>query len=97
MSQGVHLGGEGGLGHVEPMQGWARGERFSHRGDGPDSPGWTDEQKERAERMRQELRDLSAALVDHPYWATVAREDVVAARMLLKKQTRPAEVTPDAA
>ncbi|WP_405546559.1 hypothetical protein OG590_39690 (plasmid) [Streptomyces goshikiensis] len=81
---------------VEPMQGWARGERFSHRGDVPDSPGWTDEQKERAERMRQELRDLSAAVVDHSYWATVAREDVVAARMLLKKQTRPDGVTPEA-
>ncbi|MFD4135292.1 hypothetical protein [Streptomyces goshikiensis] len=46
--------------------------------------------------MRQELRDLSAAVVDHSYWATVDREDVVAARMLLKKQTRPDAVTPEA-
>ncbi|MGW7342730.1 hypothetical protein [Streptomyces sp. NPDC054854] len=30
---------------VEPMKGWARGERYSHRGDVPDSPGWSDEQK----------------------------------------------------
>ncbi|MEU3774281.1 hypothetical protein AB0F11_13955 [Streptomyces sp. NPDC032472] len=75
---------------VEPVKGWARGERFSHRGDVPDSPGWTPEQKERVDRMWQELRDLSAAVVDHPYWKTVEREKVVEARMLLKKQARPA-------
>ncbi|MFI5672188.1 hypothetical protein [Streptomyces sp. NPDC051704] len=76
---------------VEPMAGWARGERFSHRGDVPDSPGWSDEQKETVDRMRAELRELSTAVVDHPYWATVPREDLVNARMQLKKQTRPVE------
>ncbi|MFE4209146.1 hypothetical protein ACFRSX_36865 [Streptomyces goshikiensis] len=35
---------------------------------------------------------MSAAVVDHPYWATAAREVVVGAWMLLKKQTCPAEV-----
>ncbi|TDU73599.1 MULTISPECIES: hypothetical protein [unclassified Streptomyces] len=40
--------------------------------------------------MWQELRDLSAAVVDHPYWKTVEQEKAVEARMLLKKQTRPA-------
>ncbi|MFE5861539.1 hypothetical protein ACFQ77_13430 [Streptomyces virginiae] len=76
---------------VEPMVGWARGERFSHRGDVPDSPGWSDEQKETVDRMRAELRELSTAVVDHPHWATVPHEDLVNARMQLKKQTRPAE------
>ncbi|MFD3722118.1 hypothetical protein [Streptomyces sp. NPDC058674] len=75
---------------VEPLAGWARGERFSHRGDVPDSPGWSEEQKETVDRMWAEIRELSIAVVDHPHWATVAREDVVAARMQLKKETRPA-------
>ncbi|WP_327280852.1 MULTISPECIES: hypothetical protein [unclassified Streptomyces] len=48
------------------MKGWAGGERFSHRGDVPDSPGWSDEQKETVARMRAELRELSTAVVDHP-------------------------------
>ncbi|MFJ7209474.1 hypothetical protein ACIQWR_38835 [Streptomyces sp. NPDC098789] len=74
---------------VEPCTGWARGERFSHRGDVPDSPGWSDEQKTTVDRMWAEIRELSIAVVDHRHWATVAREDVVAARMQLKKLTRP--------
>ncbi|MGW0750799.1 hypothetical protein [Streptomyces sp. NPDC002587] len=77
---------------VEPMAGWARGERFSHRGDLPDSTGWSDEQKETVDRMRAELRELSTAVGDHPQWATVPREDLVNARMQLKKQTRPVEL-----
>ncbi|MFZ3492269.1 hypothetical protein ACODT5_03330 [Streptomyces sp. 5.8] len=76
---------------VEPTPGWTRGERFSHRGDVPDSPGWSGEQKEAVDRMRTELRDLSAAVVDHPHRSTVPREDLVDARMQLKKQTRPVE------
>ncbi|MDX2394126.1 hypothetical protein NJL88_29520 [Streptomyces sp. DK15] len=75
---------------VEPMAGWKRGERFSHRGDVPDSPGWTDEQKETVERMRAELRELSTAVAGHPHWASVPRERLVDARMQLKKQARPA-------
>ncbi|WP_331732463.1 hypothetical protein OG592_41785 (plasmid) [Streptomyces avidinii] len=76
------------------MAGWARGERFSHRGDVPDSLGWSDEQKEAVDRMRAELRELATVVVDHPHWAIVPREDLVNARMQLKKQTRPVE--PDA-
>ncbi|TDU67099.1 hypothetical protein [Streptomyces sp. KS 21] len=75
---------------VEPLAGWARGERFSHRGDVPDSPGWSDEQKETVDRMWTEIRELSSAVVDHPHWATIPRDAVVNARMQLKKQTRPA-------
>ncbi|WP_037881975.1 hypothetical protein [Streptomyces sp. NRRL S-378] len=76
---------------VEPMPGWVRGERFSHRGDVPDSPGWSEEEKETVDRMWAEIRELAIAVVDHPHWATVAREEVVSARMELKKQARPAE------
>ncbi|MFD3780750.1 hypothetical protein [Streptomyces sp. NPDC058612] len=75
---------------VEPMAGWARGERFSHRGSVPDSPGWSDEQKERVDLMWGQIRELSIAVAAHPHWMTVPREKVVDARMELKKQARPA-------
>ncbi|MFE6085992.1 hypothetical protein [Streptomyces virginiae] len=76
---------------VEPMKGWARGERYSHRGDVPDSPGWSEEEKETADRMWAEIRELAISVVDHPHWATLAREEIVSARMALKKQARPAD------
>ncbi|MEU3317142.1 hypothetical protein ABZ743_31310 [Streptomyces sp. NPDC006662] len=78
---------------VEPMTGWVRGERFSHRGDVPDSPGWSEEQKETADRMRAEIRQLAAGVVDHPHWKSVPAETLVASRMQLKRQGRPAEAT----
>ncbi|MDJ0386183.1 hypothetical protein [Streptomyces sp. G-G2] len=73
---------------VEPMKGWAGGEGYSHRGDVPDSPGWSQEEQETVDRMWKEIRELSIAVVDHPHWATVSREEVVAARMDLKKRAR---------
>ncbi|MFD0272241.1 hypothetical protein ACFVGY_37605 [Streptomyces sp. NPDC127106] len=76
---------------VEPMAGWTRGERYSHRGDVPDSPGWSDEQKQRVDEMRAEILELSIAVVDHPHWATVPREEVVAARMQLKRHAAPSD------
>ncbi|MGW6977439.1 hypothetical protein [Streptomyces sp. NPDC054952] len=76
---------------VEPQTGWKRGERFSHRGDVPDSPGWSDEQKKTVDRMWAEILELSIAVAGHPHWASVPREHLVDARMRLKKQTRPAE------
>ncbi|MCX5278257.1 hypothetical protein [Streptomyces virginiae] len=84
---------------VEPMKGWARGERFSHRGDVPDSPGWSAEEKETVDRMWSEIRELAVSVVEHPHWATVSREEIVSARMELKKRARPAEdpVAPEAA
>ncbi|MEV4192403.1 hypothetical protein [Streptomyces toxytricini] len=76
---------------VEPMKGWARGERFSHRGDVPDSPGWSAEQKEVVDRMWVEIRQLSIDVVGHPHWKSVPTESMVASRMLLKRQARSAE------
>ncbi|MEV7728826.1 hypothetical protein AB0P15_29420 [Streptomyces sp. NPDC087917] len=78
---------------VEPIAGWARGERYSHRGDVPDSPGWSNEQKETVDRMWAEIRELSIAVANHPHWASVSRDGLVDARMQLKKQTRP--IAPD--
>ncbi|MEV8533161.1 hypothetical protein [Streptomyces sp. NPDC051211] len=53
------------------MAGWTRGERYSHRGDVPDSPGWSDEQKQKVDETRAEILELSIAVVDHSHWATV--------------------------
>ncbi|MFE3559556.1 hypothetical protein ACFXKW_32580 [Streptomyces sp. NPDC059193] len=84
---------------VEPLPGWARGERYSHRGDVPDSPGWSQEEVETVDRMWSEIRELSIAVADHPHWSTLPREDIVAARMELKQQARATAVaaSPDAA
>ncbi|MEU9030887.1 hypothetical protein AB0D46_25885 [Streptomyces sp. NPDC048383] len=76
---------------VEPMKGWARGERYSHRGDVPDSPGWTDEQKATVDRMWAEIRELSIKVVDHPHWKSVSADTLVESRMRLKRQARPTE------
>ncbi|MFI5987680.1 DUF6233 domain-containing protein [Streptomyces sp. NPDC051555] len=52
---------------VEPLKGWTRTEgSYSHRGDVPDSPGWTQEEKDTADRMWKEIRELSIAVVDPP-------------------------------
>ncbi|MEW1637578.1 hypothetical protein AB0469_26345 [Streptomyces sp. NPDC093801] len=79
----------------EPMKGWPRGERFSHRGDVPDSPGWSDEQKATADRMWAEIGRLSVDVSGHPYWKSVPTENLVASRMQLKRQARPAESPED--
>ncbi|OEJ30197.1 hypothetical protein [Streptomyces subrutilus] len=78
---------------VDPLTGWERGERYSHRRDVPDSPGWTDEQKQTVDRMWAEIRKLSIAVVDHPHWKSVPTEIRVKSRMQLKRQARPAEVS----
>ncbi|MEU3312829.1 hypothetical protein AB0940_18270 [Streptomyces sp. NPDC006656] len=75
---------------VEPLEGWARGERYSHRGDVSTSPGWSEEEKQGVARLERELRQLALSVSGHPYWLTVPPEGRGAARMDLKKRTRPA-------
>ncbi|MFD3330616.1 hypothetical protein [Streptomyces sp. NPDC058701] len=77
---------------MEPLNGWVRGERFSHGGNVPDNPGWSDEQKETVDRMWVEIRQLSIAVAGHPHWKSVPVGVLVQARMQLKLQARPAEV-----
>lgn len=78
---------------VEPMPGWP-GEAHPHTGvvtgGREDSPGWTEQQKQDEARLRAECLDLSIAVTVHPYWETVERDKLVAARMLLKQVTQPA-------
>jgi hypothetical protein len=78
---------------MEPMAGWP-GEAHPHTGvitgGRADSPGWTEQQKTDEARLRTECLDLSILVTTHPYWETVAREDMVAERMRLKQVTKPA-------
>lgn len=78
---------------VEPMPGWP-GEEHPHTGvvtgGRDDSPGWTAEQKAQQARLRAECVDLCIVVTTHPYWKTVAHEDVVAERQRLKAATKPA-------
>lgn len=45
----------------------------------------------RSNEMRAEILELSSAVVDHSHWATVTREEVVAARMQLKRHAAPSD------
>ncbi|MER7761520.1 hypothetical protein [Streptomyces sp. NPDC097619] len=49
------------------------------------SPGYTEEQKARRTAYEADLRELSAQVSAHPYWASLPPEDRVAARQGLKK------------
>ncbi|MEU3315768.1 hypothetical protein AB0940_25150 [Streptomyces sp. NPDC006656] len=75
---------------VEPLEGWTLGERYSHRGDVPTSPGWSEEEKQSVALLERELRALALTVSGHPYWLTVPPEGRGAARIDLKKRTRPA-------
>ncbi|MET9324982.1 hypothetical protein ABZX75_33295 [Streptomyces sp. NPDC003038] len=42
--------------------------------------------------MWAEIRELSIAVVDHPHWKSLPVDVLVAARMQLRRQARPAEM-----
>ncbi|MFE5852388.1 hypothetical protein ACFQ61_04095 [Streptomyces sp. NPDC056500] len=78
---------------VEPAPGWEGDKQLhSDRMPGlPDSPGYTEQQKEEEKRLRGLLLELSAAVSTHPYWQTLRGPELVSARMVLKQNaTRPA-------
>ncbi|MFE5243215.1 MULTISPECIES: hypothetical protein [unclassified Streptomyces] len=71
---------------AEPMPGW-EGDKQLHSGyrsAKPDSPGYTDEQRQKVARFRAELLELSTQVATHPFWATLERGDVVEGRMVLQ-------------
>jgi hypothetical protein len=72
---------------ADPMTGWTvtralpgGGEQVTAR---PDSPGYTDEQRAERDRLHARLLELTATVMTHPYWDTLAN-GVVKARMALK-------------
>ncbi|RRR85699.1 nucleic acid-binding protein [Streptomyces sp. RP5T] len=58
---------------VERMEAWTRPEGYwlatspAH----PDSPGWTDSQKQQVADLRKRERDLAAKIVAHRFWNEV--------------------------
>ncbi|MET9109624.1 hypothetical protein [Streptomyces zhihengii] len=77
---------------VEPHDGWT-GTEHPHTGlisDGREpSPGWSDEQKAVVVQLRQECLALSVMVTTHPYWQTLAGEDLHTARMRSQALMRP--------
>lgn len=68
---------------VEPAPAWEREDRWS-KTSFPDSPGWTDGQKQQVEGLRARRLDLATKVMTHDYWDTLSGPDVVAARSALK-------------
>ncbi|WP_030556684.1 hypothetical protein [Streptomyces exfoliatus] len=83
---------------VEPLPGWP-GAAHPHTGEvtgGRDaSPGYTPEQEAEEKRLWDLIRELSIAVVTHPYWATLEKDaGLVKARTELKLHPK---AQPDAA
>ncbi|MEU8708659.1 hypothetical protein [Streptomyces sp. NPDC048565] len=77
---------------AEPTPGW-EGEKQLHtfRPGRDDSPGYTEEQHAEVARFRTELLRLSTVVSTHPFWETVERGNLVAARMALKHAHEPVD------
>lgn len=75
-----------------PMPGWEAEKQLhtTYRSSRPASPGYTEEQAAEVERLRSRLVEISATVTVHPFWESVDRENVVAARMALKRAHEPA-------
>ncbi|MEF9915714.1 hypothetical protein RJT17_37390 [Streptomyces sp. P5-A9] len=78
---------------AEPMPGWEGVKQLhaEYRPGREASPGYTEEQHAEVARIRSELLRLSTVVSTYPFWETVDRENLVAARMALKHAHKPAE------
>ncbi|MCY0924252.1 MULTISPECIES: hypothetical protein [unclassified Streptomyces] len=71
---------------AEPMEGWqARDGVYSHRGDVEASPGYTPQQRARKAAFERRLSRLTGLVLTDRFWSTLVREDIVEARMGLKR------------
>ncbi|XMN04554.1 hypothetical protein ACK8N7_00020 [Streptomyces griseobrunneus] len=71
---------------AEPMAGW-EGDKQLHSGyrsSKPDSPGYTEEQRQQVAAYRARLLELSTQVLTHPFWESLKGSDLFAARMQLK-------------
>ncbi|MGW3328042.1 hypothetical protein [Streptomyces virginiae] len=76
---------------AEPLPGWTvQGGRYSPRGDVPPSPGYTPEQQLALGWLERWLRRLTGVVMTDAFWQSLERENVVAARMELKRAHEPA-------
>ncbi|MFI8944126.1 hypothetical protein [Streptomyces syringium] len=75
---------------VEPHPGIPAREGDPFPTERPATDGWTPEQQEKVQQLRERQRELATAVITHPYWSTEdVRGDVVAARMALKRLVPP--------
>ncbi|MEV8547687.1 nucleic acid-binding protein [Streptomyces sp. NPDC051572] len=68
------------------MEGWQRpeGHWLAVSPARPDSPGWTDQEQQDVAELREQERELSAAIVTHTFWSEVAAPERTDARSQLK-------------
>lgn len=76
-----------------PMPGWEAEKQLhtTYRSTRLASPGYTEEQAAEVKRLRARLVEISATVTVHPFWESVDRESLVAARMALKRAHEPAD------
>ncbi|WP_310726222.1 hypothetical protein [Streptomyces sp. N2A] len=69
---------------VEPLPGWTHTKEDGryYESKRPDSPGWTDEEKQQVTDLRARQMELVTRIFAHPFWASC--EDPVTARTALK-------------
>ncbi|MFG2097294.1 hypothetical protein [Streptomyces sp. NPDC048612] len=79
---------------VEPLPGWSHAKENgrSFESSRPDSPGWSEEEKQQVDALRARQMELVTTVFFHPFWATC--DDPVTARSALKHAH---EQTPDEA
>ncbi|MER8003962.1 nucleic acid-binding protein [Streptomyces sp. NPDC095613] len=72
---------------VEPMEAWTRPEGYwlatspAH----PDSPCWTDAQRQQVTELRERERELAATIVTHDFWGMVGGPERPDARSQLRR------------
>ncbi|MEU1670438.1 hypothetical protein ABZ752_00200 [Streptomyces roseifaciens] len=70
---------------VEPHDGWTDPQDRWYPTQRPATTGWTEEQQQTAQALRARELELVIAVSGHPFWSTLDRGQVVAARMALKR------------
>ncbi|MFI9311624.1 hypothetical protein [Streptomyces triculaminicus] len=70
---------------VEPHEGWTDPADRWHPTQRPATPGWSAEEKQSVAALRARELELAAVILDHDWWESLSGQDVVDARMALKR------------
>ncbi|MBH1934161.1 hypothetical protein I5Q34_07600 [Streptomyces sp. AV19] len=71
---------------AEPMPAWSTPSGHWRPSSRPESPGWTEEEQQQVNALRDRARELSITISTHPFWGTVEPGRVIEARMALKHE-----------
>ncbi|MGC4987296.1 nucleic acid-binding protein [Streptomyces sp. DT193] len=71
---------------VEPMEAWQRPEGYwlATSRAYPDSPGWSEQEQQKAAVLREKERDLTGVILTHAFWGEVSGPERLDARSQLK-------------